>query len=98
MLNHKKRRARSESSYRERNGLPRSPLGYLKVVWRRPNLYLIVMTKEGNTMTGPKPEPGLEKRKVVLHNTRCVQCWQRQATIVERMRRLMNRQNGPSCS
>jgi hypothetical protein len=49
-------------------------------------------------MTGPKPEPGLEKRKVVLHNTRCVQCWQRQATIVERMRRLMNRQNGPSCS
>jgi len=48
-------------------------------------------------MTDPKSEPGLEKRKAVLHHTRCVQCWQRQAAIVERIHRLMNRQNGTCC-
>jgi len=45
-------------------------------------------------MTAPKPEPGLGKRKEVSHHARCVQCWQRQAAIVTRMRRSMNRQNG----
>jgi len=44
-------------------------------------------------MTAPKPEPGLGKRKEVSHHARCVQCWQRQAAIVTRMRRSMNRQN-----
>jgi hypothetical protein len=60
------------------------------VVWRGPNLSLIVMTREDYAVTTPKPEPGLEKCKVVLHHARRVQCWQRQAATVERMHRLMN--------